>query len=200
MKRKVALFGGTFDPIHEGHVSLLEEVKENHDLDECIIIPCKQSPHKEDTPLASDLHRYVMCKLATRHLDKVVVSDLELKRSGESYSWMTVEHYLNEFPEVELYWVLGTDQWAALERWGRFNFLREHLTFIVVERQEKVLEKEGVSYSSLSFHREISSTQIRASLLEKKRPEGLNDEVYRYIQENHLYFLNIWFTSRRNKV
>lgn len=191
MKRKLALFGGTFDPIHEGHVSLLKEVKAMYALDQCDIIPCKQSPHKENAPLASDLHRYVMCKLATRHLEGVEVSDLELHRSGASYSWMTVEYYLDAYPEVELYWILGTDQWKALEHWARFDFLREHLTFIVVERQEKVIEKEGVAFSSLKFDREISSTQIRQNLQEKKKPEGLNDEVYQYILENHLYFLNI---------
>lgn len=186
--KKIALFGGSFDPVHKGHISLVEEAIKTFSLDHCLVLPCKQSPHKDHAPLASDEERMKMCEMAFSHLDKVNVSDLEIRREDSpSYSWMTVENIRLKYPEASLYWIMGTDQWDALEKWSRYEYLINQLSFIIVERQARVSEKEKVRFSPLKFNSPHSSTRIRKALLEGEQPVGLAPSILAYIEENNLY-------------
>jgi len=186
-KNKIALFGGSFDPIHIGHVSLIEKAIELFQFDQLIVIPCKQSPHKENAPQASDSHRLKMCELATKHLPAVTVSDIEVHRNPPSYSWMTVEAYRTLFPHSELFWIMGTDQWNNLEKWARFDYLAESLHFIVVERQETISSKTNIKHSPLHFDAKISSTEIRNQLNSSQTATHLPGNVEHYILRNKLY-------------
>ena len=184
----LALFGGSFDPIHIGHVGLLEEVGSRLDLDEIHLIPCKQSPHKENAPSATDQQRLEMCQIATQHLPSVYVSDIELGRVEPSYSWMTIEHYQQQFPNASLYWIMGTDQWDVLEKWSRVNLLREALTFIVIERQQKVIPKPGFNHITIPYNHKISATKIRRGIKENQPMNTmLPTRIIDYINKYHLY-------------
>jgi nicotinate-nucleotide adenylyltransferase len=188
--KKIALFGGSFDPIHNGHVSLLEEVQKQLALDEIILIPCKQSPHKANAPLASDQQRLKMCRLAVEKLPYVTVSDIEIERTtSPSFSWMTVEHYQSRYPESALYWIMGTDQWEVLDKWDRADFLASVLHFIVIERQTKISPRPGTTYSSVTFDLQCSSTSIRKALANGDSPPHLPTSVLSYIEANDLYHL-----------
>jgi len=187
-KTKIALFGGSFDPIHSGHLNLLEEVLESVSLDKIVLIPCKQSPHKENSPLASDHQRLEMCQRAVEHLNKVEVSDIELQQTDQiSYSWITVQSFLNLYPAAELYWILGTDQWETLETWQNHAYLAEKLTFIVVERQNDIQNKKGFRFIRIKFDSPVSSTAIRTALKNGKRPKGLSAEQSLFIEKHNLY-------------
>ena len=184
----IALFGGSFDPIHLGHVGLLEAASSSLGIDEIHLIPCKQSPHKENTPLASDQQRLEMCQLATAHIPSVHVSDLEVTRDTPSYSWMTVEHYQKQYPNASLYWIMGTDQWDTLEHWSKAEFLKESLTFIVIERQHPVQSKDGFRYQTVSFNHEISATEIRNNLKSNHSvSDMLPPAVLEFIEKYGLY-------------
>lgn len=187
-KRKLALYGGSFDPVHEGHLGLLEATHQQLGIEKIVLMPCKQSPHKSRAPLASDSQRLEMCQLATQGLSYLEVSELELERAGEvSYSWMTAERYRSLYPETELYWILGTDQWEALERWTRHEYLSELVTYIVVERQRLVIPKPDVRHLVVSYDSPVSSTAIRDAFAQGEQVTGVTAEVAEYIAAHRIY-------------
>jgi len=185
----IALFGGSFDPIHEGHIQLIETVKDCLNIEEIHLIPCKQSPHKRHTPLASDSHRLQMCRMACRSLEFVYINPIELESTAEepSYSWKTVMHYQRLHPEVKLYWILGVDQWEKLHLWDNYEFLIKSLHFIVLERQAKPSHKLDRQFTVLPFDNEVSSSAIRMHWSAGGVVKGLTQEVRDYMVRHELY-------------
>ena len=115
--RKIGLFGGTFDPVHLGHVHLADLARRSLELDEVRFIPCQISPHKTGTRPASPAARLEMLKLATAGLPWAVVDDIELTSGGPNFSYLTAEKLHRKFPDDRLFWIMGGDQWAALPTW-----------------------------------------------------------------------------------
>lgn len=161
---RVALFGGTFDPVHEGHLHIAELAKQRLSLDEVRFIPCRISPHKLATHPTPGEARLEMLRLATAHLPWAVVDPIELHREGPSYSWQTVCALREELPEARLFWIMGTDQWLALPDWARPEILAEHLDFIVITRGLPPEPRQGFRMHSLSTQHPASSTLIREDL------------------------------------
>ena len=114
---RIALFGGTFDPPHLGHVRLAEAAREAVGLDEVRLLPCRVSPHKTGSEPTAAADRLAMLRLATAGLPWVVVDDCEVGREGPSYSYQTAEALAARFPEAKLFWLMGADQWDALPDW-----------------------------------------------------------------------------------
>jgi len=187
MHKEIALFGGSFDPIHIGHVGLLQEIHRTLQIDKIILIPCKQSPHKLNSPGATSQERLEMCRIATQDLPFVEISSLEVDRSEASFSWMTVKHFQEQRPQYKLHWILGTDQWDNLDRWAKYSYLKDTMHFIVVQRQSEITHYTDRAYTELQFNLEISSTKIRTQLAEKETPESLHEEVLNYIHTRRLY-------------
>ena len=115
---KIALFGGSFDPIHLGHTLLAQAALDDAGIDRVVFIPCRKNPLKTWAPKASDEDRLVMIELAIADMDKVEVSRIELDRIEPSFSWLTVEEFCREEPEAQLFWILGTDQWGRDRKMG----------------------------------------------------------------------------------
>ncbi len=185
----IALFGGTFDPPHLGHLDIAREAVTRCGLDRVIFIPCHQSPHKPDCLPVAAAHRIEMLKLCTSGEPWAEISPVEINRGGRSYSWETAAHFAALHPGVSLYWILGEDQWRNIETWSRPGYLAELLTFIVFPRDGRAPEdKPGFRHRALEFVHPASATDIRARL-----QSGVEDDcsllpaVSTYIRKNHLY-------------
>lgn len=191
--KRIAIFGGTFDPVHLGHLEMAQVARERLDLDRVIFVPCLQSPFKGQAG-ASGQQRFDMLGLALvekGYGDWAEVSDFEISQPGPSFSWKTVEHFreLNGGEETQLSWILGTDQWDQIDRWARADYLRDSLHFIVFTRSGSgIRERAGYDYDAIEFTHPASATRVREGA--EACADWLPDSVMRYIGEHDLYYQN----------
>ena len=130
---KIGIFGGTFNPIHYGHLRAAEEVRERFDLTKIIFIPSKDPPLKKGELLYPE-HRYRMTELAIAGNDFFEISDIEHKRPGKSYSVHTVEELRDIYPDTDLYFILGVDTFLDIPNWWNPERLISLIDFIVISR------------------------------------------------------------------
>ncbi|MGN0601319.1 MAG: nicotinate (nicotinamide) nucleotide adenylyltransferase [Oscillospiraceae bacterium] len=196
----IGIFGGTFNPVHKGHVRLLESVGEAVDFKKVIVLPDRIPPHKQADNLASGKDRYNMCRLAFEKVKNAEVSDWELKQSGKSYSVYTLRHFHELFPDDKLFFIMGSDMLLSFESWYCYEEILSLATLICISRENKVtadklnnyarnLVKKGGEVIVLKREPfEISSSQIREKL---KNHEDcscyLDKNVVQYISDNKLY-------------
>jgi nicotinate-nucleotide adenylyltransferase len=186
--RNIALFGGTFDPVHLGHVHLAETARDAMGLDEVRFIPCRISPHKQETVPSSADDRMQMLRLATADLPWAVVDDAEIAREGPSFSWQTAEAMKARFPEARLFWIMGGDQWEALETWAEPNRLAHTVEFIVFSRGEPLKPREGYVLHPLAGGHPASATQIREEFSRGEADHPwLHPAVSGWIRRHRLY-------------
>lgn len=185
--RRVCLFGGTFDPIHLGHTHIAAAAAESLMLDRVVFLPCRQSPHKVGLKHTGSEHRLKMCRLATADSDWAVVDDFDLNAPEPCYSWRTAEVMRDKYPHAELYWLMGTDQWQALPRWNRPEYLAGLVEFIVFERGEKAEAREGFRMHPVAGEHPASATAIRGGIAKGLHGDWLHPAVRQYIARHHLY-------------
>lgn len=186
--QSIALFGGTFDPIHCGHLLIANEAVKALSLDQVRFLPCRLSPHKTHLPPTSPEHRLAMIRLAIRDLPWAVIDDFDLKAPEPSYSYLTVAATRRQFPQARIYWLMGCDQWEALPRWRRPEVLAAEVEFIVFTRGAEPQAREGWQLHPLQAEHPASSTLIRESIHTDHPPsDWLPPSVYSYILEHHLY-------------
>lgn len=174
--KKIGIYGGTFDPIHNGHVKVIGQLLSRSVVDQILVIPAGDPLLRENAPTASGPDRFEMCKLATKDFNKVTVLDLEIKRSGPSYAIDTVEEIKKNNPSAELFWIIGSDAYEKIDKWHRSEELQDLVNFIVVERPGY---SDGIDIDALN----ISATQIR----QDKDLNGVPFLVQKYIKEKKLY-------------
>lgn len=165
---KTCLFGGSFDPVHAGHMAIAGESHAACGLDRVVFLPAACSPFKTGRKtMFDDAARMRMLLQATQGLDWAEVSDLDLTLPPPSWSWRIVERWKQLHPQDELYWLLGTDQWNELHRWGRYDYLCEQLRFIVYHRKTPTppQPRPGVRAIFLEGDHPASSSAIRQALL-----------------------------------
>jgi nicotinate-nucleotide adenylyltransferase len=132
---RIGLFGGTYNPIHLGHLRTALEVKEGFGLNEIYFIPCAIPPHKKSGPVVGAKERYEMARIATSTTPGFSVSDVELKRSGPSYTIDTVLYFKTILPEdTKLYFILGLDAFLEIETWKSYMDLFPLIPFIILTR------------------------------------------------------------------
>ncbi len=135
---RAALFGGSFDPVHPGHIAVAQAAVAQADLDRVIFLPAARSPLKRQGPEASGPLRVEMLCAALAGMPWAEISGWELERKGASYSWQTVEHFQSTATEegrpVEWFWLMGADQWEQLDRWKRWEQIAGAVTFLVFQR------------------------------------------------------------------
>lgn len=184
---KIGIFGGTFDPIHLGHLHLAGLAKEALDLDEVIFLPCRISPHKTGTAPASGEDRQEMLRLATTGIPWAEVDDFELRETGPSYSFQTAEAMAARFPAADLFWIMGGDQWDALPRWKNPERLARCVEFAVLARGETPQPREGYQLHVVQGEHPASATEIRAAVSNGLPPPWLHPNVAKYIESRGLY-------------
>lgn len=198
---KIGIYGGTFDPPHLGHMEAARTAAAVLELDRLIFIPAKQPPHKQlDVNSAAAGQRLAMVKLMADGLlmpDTVEVSELELQREGKSYTSDTLQELKKQFPEDELWLLMGTDMFMTLQNWYRADQIMQMAGIAAFARAESdsgtMLEIQGKFLSEnygakiclvqLPKIREISSTQVR----QQRSGQGLWPPVWGYILRNGLY-------------
>lgn len=195
----IALFGGSFNPIHSGHIKLIETIKRNFDIQKFLLMPTAVSPHKSNAEMTTSEHRLNMCKLACKHLDYVEVSDLEIKRQGKSYTYLTVNDLKNFYPDDKIFLVIGADMFMSFQTWKNFEYILKNVTLIAVPRDDvsseamieysHILENYGAECFILdNTVMNVSSSEIRYKLKNKIDISGLLDKkVLSYIVNNHIY-------------
>jgi nicotinate-nucleotide adenylyltransferase len=165
MKKKLRLgvYGGTFDPIHLGHLILARDALEQHKLDAILFVPCGQSPLKKDKPLAADGRRMAMLRLAIKGEPRFWLSRCELDRPAPSYAIDTALEIREAFPKADLFWLIGDDQLKLLDHWHRPKDLRQLVKFILLPRGETASRRKTPKVMSLPRPRriDISATEIR---------------------------------------
>jgi len=162
--RKIGLFGGTFDPVHLGHIHLATLAKEALSLDEVRFLPCRISPHKTGTTPASGKDRCEMLRLATAGLPWAVTDDFELKQDGPSFSYLTAEAMADKFPTARLFWIMGGDQWDALPDWRNSERLSASVEFAVLARGETPAPRDGYRLHAVHGQHPASASAIREAI------------------------------------
>ena len=136
---KLGLYGGTFDPVHFGHLLLAERCREELALDEVRLIPAGEPPHKTDRTLTPGEARAEMLEFATAGNPQFVVDRRELKRAGRSYTVETLAEFRRELPDAELFFLMGADSLADLPQWREPTRIAELATIVAVNRGERPL-------------------------------------------------------------
>lgn len=163
---KIGLLGGSFDPVHFGHLMAAQDAYEQHGLDRVIFIPAAQAPLKPHEVQSTGEDRLAMLRDATAWDERFEVSDYEIKQGGVNYTINSVRHFRQLYPEATLYWIIGGDQVPKLHLWGEIEALAGLIEFIFLERPGHD-DPEPPAIPGLRLHRcdghllAISSTELR---------------------------------------
>lgn len=198
-ERKIAILGGTFNPIHNGHIALAQGFAALLGLDRVLLMVTNVPPHKRAPNLAAAEDRLAMCRLAEEEFPLLSACDLELRRPGKSYTWETLTLVHERFPEARLYFITGADMFLTLEEWKHPERIYSLCTVCAAPRGEDsaaelrahaaYLQTKGARAVVADFvPPDISSTQIRALAAERKNLQGLLPRsVEQYIRRHGLY-------------
>lgn len=208
--KPVGILGGTFDPVHHGHIRLAIEFLERLELVEVRLIPLNTPPHREP-PVGSPAHRFKMLQIATGHLAGITVDDFELRKPSVSYTIDTVSNFRTKSGDTPVCLLMGIDAFMTIKQWHRWQELPEYVHIVIANRPGNIIDNFEsfaadlgitVTESPGRLHQapsgqvcmlnipmlDISSTQIRSIISSGKNPEGLlPTEVINYINTHRLY-------------
>ncbi len=198
---RIGVFGGSFDPVHMGHLTIAQDAVEQLELDRLIFVPAAIPPHKQGKTLANGQQRFEMLQLATEDNLRFEVSDMELQRGGISYTFDTMRQIQFEHPGAELFFIVGLDSLTILHSWKNVEQLFEICTVVPFARggedPAKVAEQIQLSkdWKTKLLERmiRIHEVEISASEIRMRLAEGLSirylvpPEVEMYIAEHGIY-------------
>jgi nicotinate-nucleotide adenylyltransferase len=214
-KRRIGLYGGSFDPVHQGHLNVARRVRTLFEIDEVLFVPAQQAPHKLGRAVTPAMHRYAMLVLATNDDERLSVSTFELDAPNRRYTVDTLKHFLEQFSDDELFFIMGADSWSEIATWRNYEELLILTNHIVVTRpgyivetghspfKERIVDLRGAaSYPKKSNGKtpkifitdavmdDISATEIRQLAKEGRFDElrGLVPEaVIQYLEKYQIY-------------
>ena len=180
--KRIAFYGGSFDPLHDGHLAIARALSEQFFLDEFVFIPAFHAPHKKDRKPTSAFHRFAMLCLATNNEAKIKVSKMELDVPERPYSVETLTRLKTELPDVQIFFVIGADSWAEITTWREWEKVLTLVNIIVVTRPDYEI---GFAHVTDEIRERIidlrKSRESRVESREKKtkdqRPKT-KDQVY----------------------
>jgi len=179
---RVGLFGGTFDPIHNGHLHVIRELITRKIVDQLLVVPAGEPRLRENAPVATGADRRQMCQLAVSSLEadiksKVEVNPIEILRQGPSYAIDTVEAIAATYESATIALILGTDAFEKIDQWHRAEELKKMVEFIVIDRPN-FPGQPNLAIDALS----VSATDIRSH-----KSDQIPASVAAYIKEHNLY-------------
>jgi nicotinate-nucleotide adenylyltransferase len=190
---KIGFLGGSFDPVHFGHLLAAQDAYEQHPLDRVILVPAAQAPLKPNDVRSSAGDRLAMLRAAVEWDHRFEISDLELRRGGVSYTIDSARYFRALYPQDDLYWVIGGDQLPNLHRWHEIAELAKLVEFIFLERPGYPT-KESPNIPGLRLHRcdghllAVSSTELRERTRRKLSLDYfVPHKAIVYIKEHSLY-------------
>lgn len=198
---RIGIMGGTFNPIHQGHLMLAQKAYQQYNLDKVLVIPNKLPAYKEQDELLDSQQRSRMVQLAIADFPYMEFSDLELTRSGPTYTIDTLQELKQQYPMDQLYFILGGDSLVDLHKWRAYQEILTLAVILCARRNnvdgaelERARERLLHTIPTAEIHimdtpmMDISSTEIRDLLQAGDRtPKGIPEAVLRFIQEHHLY-------------
>ena len=196
--KKMAILGGTFDPIHIGHLMIAQQACNNFELNKIIFMPAGIPPHKEKMKITASRHRLEMVKIAINDNPLFTISQWELNKKRKSYTVDTLKYFENQNIAQEIYFIIGADSLYDMFNWKNPDYLLNHSNFIVAARSGYSLEKtfkdqrfrdyEDNIHFLNNFKLDISSSMIRKQIKNNFPVKYLlPDEVIDYIHSNALY-------------
>ncbi len=210
-KIRVGILGGTFNPVHKGHITLGLKVKEIFKLDKVLYILSARPPHKDNTKVVEPDKRFEMLKKTLDKFEGLEASDIEIKRNKPSWTIDTVKQLKRDYKNHVFYFISGSEGFLNIRTWKNYKELLREIPFIVLIRKEEhiskvkeLIKQEGIEYTEntdinykvpliylIKYDSDtinISSTLIRNRLKNKKRVDNLIDkDIKDIIQENKLY-------------
>ncbi|MDR1122794.1 MAG: nicotinate (nicotinamide) nucleotide adenylyltransferase [Endomicrobium sp.] len=189
---KIAIFGGSFDPVHKSHIQLVKFALKSCDFKKVIFVIAHTPPHKNKQYASTD-DRVAMLKIATKGLSQIEISLYEVLKKKVVYSYQTLDYFQSLYPKDEIYMIIGLDSLLELPTWKNIDYLASHYKFMVVKRpcinikkDIKYLDRCIVAQNETE---DISSTGVRQMIKEgfKKFEMLLDKNVYNYIVERGLY-------------
>jgi nicotinate-nucleotide adenylyltransferase len=214
--KKIAFYGGSFDPVHNGHLAIADKLTEVFELDEFVLIPAFHAPHKSRLKPTSAYQRFAMLSLATNDEKKIKVSTMELEVPEKPYSIETLTKLKSELIDTEIFFVMGADSWQEITTWREWEKVLTIVNIIVVTRpkyeigfshvtneirkriidlrERKISDKERTSeatkiYITDAVQMDISATRIRKMIREKDEnwKDVVTKEVAGHIEKYNLY-------------
>ena len=186
---RIGILGGTFNPVHIGHLILAEEAREKLRLDKVIFVPTALPPHKEDLNIAPASDRLKMIKLAIGGNKYFTVSDIEIKRQGRSYTIDTLTELKRKFRRDELYFIIGSDLLKYLDEWKDLSQIIKMVKFVAATRPGYPLEQIPNYIQTLAIRAvDVSGFEVRQCVREDKSFRYLvPDKIFGYINKKRLY-------------
>lgn len=191
---RLGIYGGTFNPIHNGHIHVLSGSQSQLNLDRLLLIPTCVPPHKQvERELAGDVDRLEMCRLAVQPYPWIDVDDREIRRGGLSYTSDTLRELKRDYPDAEMFLLMGSDMLLTLERWHESRAIAEMCTVVGFLRPPDTMEQFQACAAELRQKgwrvRLLDISPFRASSTEIRAGDFANlpPAVAAYIREHHLY-------------
>ena len=191
--QKVGILGGTFNPIHLGHLLIAQDAMEQAQLDRVVFIPAASPAHKNAAGLVSARHRLHMVKLAVRGDDRFIMDDIEIRRGGKSYAVDTVTELKCRWPHAKLFFIIGADSLQELHLWRDIGRLAAQCTFLVLPRpgceRKRPRLRQSIRLRMVRGHLcDIASRDVRARIARGQSIRYLvTDAVLNYIERKKLY-------------
>ena len=191
---RIALYGGTFDPVHTGHLEIARRVAELFEIEKLIFIPAQRAPHKIERPVTEPIHRYAMLALATQNDPQLSISTFELDHPDRKYTVDTIAYFQRLFGnECELFFIMGADSWSEITTWREWERLLTMTNHIVVTRPgyepatahvgaiaERIIDlrtgHEGVNRQGI-FFTDVVMNDVSATNIRRLASEGRTEEL-----------------------
>ena len=180
--KRIAFYGGSFDPLHNGHLRIAETLVEVFALDEFWFVPAFHAPHKKSKNVTSPVCRYAMIALATNELKRIKISTIELNAPEKPYTFETLAKLKNQLPDAEVFFVMGADSWDEITTWREWETVLTAVNIIVVTRPNFAVETAHVGEIRERIVDLRQSSQQSAVSIQSKtkaqKPKTKNQKIY----------------------
>ena len=177
-RRRIALYGGTFDPVHVGHLEVARKISELFEIQQVIFIPAQLAPHKVGRPVTEPIHRYAMLALATQDDPRLLISTFELDAPDRRYTVDTVGEFQRMLGEdTELFFIMGADSWSEIQTWRDWKRLLQMTNHIVVTRPGYEVPPAPAELKDQIFFTDAVMKDISATNIRRLASEGRYDEL-----------------------